>query len=379
LYTDLLSSRTALPSETVAQMQELVKGIADPKLKAKKVYEYMQQKTRYISVQIGIGGYQPFLASDVDKLSYGDCKALVNYTQALLKAVNVPSYYCVVQAGDVKESLLPDFASMEQGNHVILCLPLKNDTTWLECTSKHIPFGYLGTFTDDRYVLACTPEGGKLLHTPKYTAADNRQTCAAAFSVTDDGVLDGELKTVYEGAQYDNREGFAEEAYTDQVKNIKDVYHIDNMEVEKLGFKQEKMQSPVSQEQLKLKATSFAAKEADKLYFYVNATHRIKTSPREVRNRTTQVYINRGYTDADEIVYTIPAGYKIDSEPLNISLNKAFGTYTASLQQQGNQLVYKRKIQVKDGTYDKEMYQDLVSFYQAVVDADEYKVIMAKK
>ncbi len=38
----------------------------------------MQGKTHYISIQVGIGGYQPFLASDVDRLNYGDCKALVN-------------------------------------------------------------------------------------------------------------------------------------------------------------------------------------------------------------------------------------------------------------------------------------------------------------
>ncbi len=53
----------------------------------------MQDKTRYISVQIGIGGWKPMLADDVNKLGYGDCKGLTNYTKALLEAVDVPSYY----------------------------------------------------------------------------------------------------------------------------------------------------------------------------------------------------------------------------------------------------------------------------------------------
>ena len=55
----------------------------DPIEKAKIVYKYMQEKTRYISVQVGIGGFKPMLAKDVDRLGYGDCKALSNYTKAL--------------------------------------------------------------------------------------------------------------------------------------------------------------------------------------------------------------------------------------------------------------------------------------------------------
>jgi transglutaminase-like putative cysteine protease len=44
--------------------------------KAKKIYQYLQNKTRYISVQIGIGGFQPVTAADVDRLGYGDCKGI---------------------------------------------------------------------------------------------------------------------------------------------------------------------------------------------------------------------------------------------------------------------------------------------------------------
>ncbi len=379
IYTDLLSTRTQLPPETVSQMQDMVKGITNEKLKAKKIYEYMQQKTRYVSVQIGIGGYQPFQAADVDRQSYGDCKALVNYTQALLKAVNISSYYCVVQAGSRKESLMPDFASMEQGNHIILCLPFKNDTTWLECTSKQIPFGYLGTFTDDRNVLACTPQGGKIMHTPKYTAAENRQTCHAVFAINNDGVLDGEVKTTFEGTQYDNCDDLVDEAYADQIKAVKKLYGIDNMDIEHLELMQDKKVHPVIIEAIKLKADGYAANNAGKIYFYANATNRVHGAPREVHNRVTSVYINRGYTDVDEIVYTVPEGYVLDSFPMAVDLSKPFGTYSAHLKQEGNQLIYKRRIQINDGTYSKDTYQDLVDFYDAVAEADNRNVALVKK
>ena len=200
IYDKLLINRQQLPDATVQHVKQLTAGITDPKLKAKKIYEYMQGRTHYVSVQIGIGGLQPFLASDVDQLNYGDCKALVNYTRALLKAVDIDSWYCVVTGDHSRKiSMLTDFASL-QGNHAILCIPFKNDTTWMDCTSQTIPFGYLGDFTDDRIALACTPQGGILLHTPKYTANDNLLEHTGSFILDDNGELSGSMKSVFEGA-----------------------------------------------------------------------------------------------------------------------------------------------------------------------------------
>jgi hypothetical protein len=105
IYDKLLLNRDQLPAVTTDYIKQLTADITDPKLKTKKIYEYMQQKTRYVSIQMGIGGYQPFPASDVDQSNYGDCKALVNYTRALLKTVGIDSWYCVVKSGSRKKVL----------------------------------------------------------------------------------------------------------------------------------------------------------------------------------------------------------------------------------------------------------------------------------
>jgi len=377
-YDKLLASRLKVSDVTASHMKELTQGITDPKLKAKKIYEYMQGKTHYISVQIGIGGYQPFLAADVDQQNYGDCKALVNYTQALLKTVNIDSYYCVVQAGSRKVSMLSDFASMDQGNHIILCLPFKNDTTFLECTDQKMPFGFLSDFTDDRTVLACTPEGGKLIHTPKYTAQNNLQQRKATFVINADGELSGDMLTSFRGTQYDTREGIIEEAPKEQIKSLKKEYVINNLDIEKAEFKQDKSLQPITTEHVKLYARDYGSVNEGKLYFLTNATNRMTNVPREIRNRHNDVYINRGYTDEDEISYTLPAGYHVDLKPTDVSIDKPFGKFHATIAIKGNELVYKRRLQVFDGTYNKDIYQDLVDFYQAVVESDDNNVTLVK-
>ncbi|MDB5010803.1 MAG: hypothetical protein JWQ06_1592, partial [Mucilaginibacter sp.] len=50
VYDKLLKNRSDIPAETRQHIQDITANISDLKLKAKKIYEYMQQKTRYISV-----------------------------------------------------------------------------------------------------------------------------------------------------------------------------------------------------------------------------------------------------------------------------------------------------------------------------------------
>ena len=85
-YSDkILSGTGELSEETKSKMRTLVGDEKDPIKKAKLIYNYVQQKSRYVNISIGIGGWKPMLASDVDRLGYGDCKALTNYTKALLE------------------------------------------------------------------------------------------------------------------------------------------------------------------------------------------------------------------------------------------------------------------------------------------------------
>jgi hypothetical protein len=378
MHDHLLADRESIPESTAQYIKTLTANISDPKLKAKKIYEYMQQKTHYISVQVGIGGYRPFPASDVDKDGYGDCKALVNYTRSLFKVAGIESWYCVVGAGrQYKTSLLNDFASI-QGNHVILCLPLKNDTTWLECTSQQIPFGFLSDFTDDRNVLACTPQGGKLMHTPKYTTEENLEKRRADFVISDTGDLTGAMQTEFHGTDYDDRYSIIEKSQSERLKDIKRYYPINNLDVKTLEYKQDKSIKPATFENITLSAREYGGINDGRFYFSLNSVDRITTGYKTLQTRIEPVIITRGYTEEDNITYTLPNGYKLDSEPLNISVTKPFGSYKATMTMQDGRLVYSRKFQVIDGTYSKDMYQDLVDFYQTVIDADNYTVTLVK-
>jgi hypothetical protein len=242
-----------------------------------------------------------------------------------------------------------------------------------------MPFGFLGDFTDDRTVLACTPEGGKLLHTPKYTSLNNLQQRKASFALDAEGNLTGSMLTSFKGTQYDNVQYIIEDAPKEQLKALQREYTINNLDIKNAEYKQDKSLLPVTTESINLNAREYASVNNGKLNFLVNATNRVTRVPREVRNRRLDVYINRGYTDEDEISYTLPEGYHVDLRPTNVSIDKPFGKFSATVIINGNKLIFKRRMQVLDGTYSKDTYQDLVDFYQSVVESDNNNVTLAKK
>lgn len=375
----LLANRQSVSPETAEHIKELTAGIADPKLRAKKIYEYMQGRTRYVSIQIGIGGFQPFSASDVDNLKYGDCKALVNYTQALLKVAGVDSYFCLV-TGDNRKKISPitDFASMDQFNHAILCLPFKNDTTWCDCTSQEWPFGYIGDFTDDRLALACTPEGGKIMHTTTYPTDVNLISHKADMVINTDGSLTGNIIATFRGTEYDDRDRIISESQTEKLKDIQHYYPINNMHIETLSFEQDKSLKPVTTEHMSIKAPEYASITDGKLYFLPAVTTRVTRVPPQVHNRATDTYINDGYVEDDEVSFTLPTGYHMDSEPLSLDIKKPFGTFKATSEFKDGKLVYHRIFKLIGGTYSKDTYQDLVDFFSDVYDSDGQNLAFVK-
>ena len=373
VYDELLKDKKDLPEATKNKVKEIASQYTTDKEKARALYAYMQQKTRYISIQVGIGGIEPFSASYVDRLGYGDCKALVNYMQSLLGVVNIPSYYCIVEAGNTKINMDKDFANIVDGNHIILCLPQSNDTTWLECTNNKIPFGFLGKFTDDRQVLACTPDGGKILHTPKYDAQDNLQSRHGKFDIDPSGSVSGKLTTVFSGTQFDNRFPHTSLPPTELNKALKQAYNIDNILFEKVKYDlDEQGPTPKITEDIDVHIKNYVVKNGNNIIIQPNIFNHEDNIP-ESRKRTNKVYINRGYTDTDKFEFTLAKPIQGEVTPVLKTLSCPMAEFELKIVPIDDKINFSRTITVHEGTYPADDYDKFYDFLREVSSLDRGK------
>ncbi len=381
-YNELLSPQTKLSEEAKENIKKLVNGIDDPIEKARIVYEYVQNKTRYINIAIGIGGWQPMPADEVDQKAYGDCKALTNYTMALMHEVDVPAIYTIVTAGDDhKKDILKDLSSL-QGNHAFLCLPMEKDTIWLECTSQKVPFGTRNSFTDDRNVLLMTPEGGKITRTSTNPPEANLKLTKGSFTIFGSGKLNGKVDVVCQGTKHDQHlayfDGLSPEKLDRAMKNY--YQEINNLKFSKIEVNNNKPEKQY-EEKLEFEADNYAVLNPDQsMIINLNTFNRINYIPDREVNRKLPFEILRGYYIVDEYNIQIPTNYKFESLPAPTIIENEFGLYELEVNQKNDHTItYQRKLLINKGHYPKEKYKDYRSFRKKIQKLENTKIIILKK
>lgn len=378
-FNNILADTDELLPETVTKIQNIAGSETDLEKKAALVYNYVQSRTRYVSIALGIGGWKPMTAKDVDRLGYGDCKALSNYTRALLKAVGVESYYTIIYGDTRKQDMREDFVSM-QGNHIILAVPNKDKMIWLECTDQKSPFGYQGSFTDDRLALIVKPQKSQIVRTDIYTSENSHQKSNGNYNISNAGAINGSLMIVSTGIQYESKYFLNDKSKEDRDKFYKSEFrNINNLKLKKTDLKNDRELKQFT-EDIAFEAEGYCNKSGDRLIFSVNAFNQYSSIPQRYRNRKNPFEIQRGFLDTDEIAISLPEGYNIESKPDDVVIKDRFGEYSAkyTVSETGT-ILYKRSLLVNPGYYANNEYENFRQFREKIARNDNAKIVLLKK
>jgi hypothetical protein len=369
---ELCKDLEELPQERQDFFKQLVKDAPDEREKVRRVYDYLQDNFRYVSIQLGIGGYKPFSAKFTDEKKYGDCKALSYYMKCALQSVGIRSHVAVINAEYNREPVDPDFPT-NKFNHMILCVPGKKDSIWLECTSQTAEFGQLGSFTENRNALLITETGGALVATPRSEARANIFETHTLVKIDNDLSAITETKIKTTGEYSELIAAILKENIDDQKRAI----------VGYLGYKQpddfEFVSKSSHEALLKLAIRKINEFNAGTKFFIGPRINKMWTSKLPVYEKRTQdFYFHHPFHQSDTTVMVLPAGFTVDALPKEKELKCDYGYYKASSWfNQAENSVYtattlvlnKHKILAKD-------YGRVKTFFDDVVQDDAQRLVI---
>ena len=380
-FYNLNKDRDILTPQVKAAVHQLIDTCRNDKSKIKVLYNYLQKNTRYVSIQMGIGGWQTFDAVFVCEKKYGDCKALSNFMHALLKEAGITSYAAKVKAGRTNRTIIDEHFPAHFSNHIIVCVPLRDDTTWLECTSPDLPAGYLGEFTSNRNVLLNTPQGGVFVKTPNYGLETNILKRKAELSLNENDELIGKVMKEFKGSFWENE---YHQVINESTSNIDK--HLNTS----LGYKNYRVTQPVVEdfskdgapllkEELQVAATTEATRSGNNLILSTG----IFSSGSPVSSRADTVssffQLYKSAVIIDTVVINLNADYAFSTPFKETTSEYPFGSYSLNYS-----LLDKRRLirtstyTIKEGVYPADQFKNFRKQSNEAGSSSKSKIVLTK-
>lgn len=353
-----------LPESEKKNIDLLLRGITDPGEKVKKLYQYLQDHTRYILVVEGIGGLKPYPASYVSSNKYGDCKALTNFMMAMLDYIGISSYYTKVNAGEEITPLIRELPG-QQFNHVFVTVPIKEDTLWLECTSKYTPFNYMGTFTQNREALLVTENDSRLIRTPALAPQQVTELRKIRSTINGNGVAEVDLTYEFKGDVFELLLQLLHD-YTkqEQEKYIRRIIPFADFELKEWNLRQAHRDDDFVTLEVRLTTRSFAKKYGNQL---VIKPLSFGIPVLETPSKRQQPFVlHYPIHQVDSLEITIADNLQIINIPENTKAEHGGSYYETQSSEEGNLIKISRTWTLQSGTYAGDDYVQVQSFLQAI-------------
>lgn len=377
-----ISQASIIPDPEVTLLaSRLTAGLNSKPGKIKAIFDFVQERIRYISIAIGTGAYKPHPCSDVLEYGYGDCKDMTSLLIALLSAAEVKAYPALLSTRGHRGVLI-DMPKVKQFDHVVVAVPQEDGYIWLDpacrnCKSGQLPFEDQGTTA-----LVIKPDKGELIATSQTDPGENFTHSWWEMKLDSDGSLSGNVN-IQAGGEEDLsfRASLTElkpqrrrKALTGFLASwLVDPYLVDH---EFINF-EEKDSNILIQASF---ISGGMAAEGDSLFFLpidLNTQNYLNLMFPHQR-RDFPVIFDFRFTNTDELILEMHEGFEVLHLPGAVRLEEPFGLFESSCIMEQNKIVYKRKFVRKELSIPIEHYDRLQGFYDAVSEADNQRIILKK-
>lgn len=376
----LYRNQYMLSSQHYEMIKEVVKDCASTKDTARALYQFLQRKTRYAAISLGIGGWQPHDAESVLGNGYGDCKDLVALFIAMVGVVGIKAYPVLIRTRD-QGMVLVDFPS-NQFNHVIAYVPVGKETLWLDCTCNYCSFGELPWQDEGCETLVVMDDTSATIRTPVSSADENKINRSIHAKFEPDGSLEvigtisatGNFESYYRGflnsaTAMERKEwlgrlvGRYAPNYTLLSYNFEKIPDLDVPFA--LGFT--------------AKLIDYPTKSGNELLINLNLLSRVDADdvPKE-KERKYPVDNQFAFTTEDEVTLDFPDDLVTKVVPDEQNIVLSFGSFRTLYNVNTNQITYKRIRVVPQRFIEQADFNEYKAFLDRIYAADHSFVVLTR-
>jgi len=397
-YAGLSESRRSFDETVLRKAQELSAAAPDTFSKIRALAEFAQKDIRYVSIQIGIGGFQPHPASGILANRYGDCKDKSTLLAAMLKAIGIDSHFIVIHTD--RGTVTPESpVSLYSFNHVILAIRLPDDVpeAGLDSLVRHpgagkllifdptmptTPLGRLPYYLQDNTGLLVAGGGGELLRLPRSAPEGNLLDRTGKLTLTGDGALVGEVREVRRGADADVlRYQMLSATNAERRKYLETFLARSFASFSLQSYAFENLEDTRADLVLAYKfiASAYAKRAGGYLVIRPRAVgiKAVDLASAGRKPRRFPIDLQTTALSRDEFTIELPEGYEVESLPKPVALEAGFAAYSSRTRADGRTIVYKREYRLLDPLLPASRYEEALKFYLAVA-AEEQQSLLLK-
>lgn len=384
-YAGLAKGRYALTPQIEQALAKTVAGSKTLDDSIRAVHRWVAQDFRYVSLSLGLAGFQPHPPSEVFANNYGDCKDKATFFVAMMQRMGVTAYPVLLSSGGGVNRSLP---SGHQFDHMIAAVDRNGKRTYVDLTADIVPYGSLPPQEQGEFGLVVHPDGASEEITfPSEPSAANKTEIHLVGSLTPDGLFAGKWTRMASGAQqYSMRASMSNSTKPDSAERARTTLAIANAIFD--GSAGDSLQlfdgrdlSAVPKISVLIRHGKAASDAGGTEILTIPLTNYAVTNViTSLEARGTRKYpisaekVWGPRTEIQELKLTLPAGWKAKLPP-NDSATSVFGTYVAAYSQSGQQLRIERKLTGVDGVQPATKYAELLDWMKKM-SADDAKYVI---
>jgi hypothetical protein len=386
-YAGHAKGRYTLGAESKAKMASVVAGATTRRDSLLAVHKWVVQDVRYVSIALGLGGYQPRTPDEVVRTGYGDCKDKATLYIAALAEMGITAYPVLLNSTGGVDRGHP---SLEQLDHAIAAVKTDSGYDFVDLTASLTPLGELPYGVQGEFGLVVLSESASEVVTmPLDPVTANRTTTRIVGTLSPEGRFNGTFEETGSGSQqYSLRNAFENPldstTRAEAADNLAEKFFAE-AEGDSLVYTPGKdLLTPPSMRSLIIngRATTSAGSRTEILENPFGTMAGAGNIARDILKEPRRFPINAasilGAQVAEyEMRVTLPEGWRASLPPA-VSVTGEFGTYRAEYSQEGRELRLYRRMEGARGVIPAGRIGELADWLRAVAKDDAKMIVLEK-